>query len=106
MTIYGAAKAALVSLAKGISLDLLSRNIRVNTLSPGSINTPVFAKLVPQEQLDSVKQMWVDLIPVGRQGLPSDIGKAAAFLASDDSAFIVGTEILSDGGMTNISLMK
>jgi NAD(P)-dependent dehydrogenase (short-subunit alcohol dehydrogenase family) len=106
MTIYGAAKAALVSLAKGISLDLLSRNIRVNTLSPGSINTPVFAKLVPQEQLDSVKQMWVDLIPVGRQGLPSDIGRAAAFLASDDSAFIVGTEILSDGGMTNISLMK
>jgi NAD(P)-dependent dehydrogenase (short-subunit alcohol dehydrogenase family) len=106
MTVYSAAKAAVISLAKGLSLDLLSRRIRVNTLSPGSIDTPVFGKIVPKEQVDQVKQIWKDLTPVGRQGVPSDIGKAAAFLASDDSAFIVGTEILSDGGLTNISLMK
>ena len=106
MTIYGAAKAAIISLAKGLSLDLLSRRIRVNTLSPGSIDTPVFGKIVPPEQLEQLKQIWKDITPVGRQGLPSDIGNAAVFLASDDSAFIVGTEILSDGGLTNISLMK
>jgi NAD(P)-dependent dehydrogenase (short-subunit alcohol dehydrogenase family) len=106
MTIYGAAKAAVLFLAKGLSLDLLSRKIRVNTLSPGSIDTPVFGKMVPQEQLEQVKQIWADITPVGRQGLPSDIGNAAVFLASDDSTFVVGTEILSDGGMTNISLMK
>lgn len=106
MAIYSAAKAAIVSLAKGLSLDLLSRKIRVNTLSPGSIDTPVFGKIVPQEQLEQVKQTWIDITPAGRQGLPSDIGNAAVFLASDDSAFIVGTEILSDGGLTNISLMK
>jgi NAD(P)-dependent dehydrogenase (short-subunit alcohol dehydrogenase family) len=106
MAIYAAAKAAIISLSKGLSLDLLPRKIRVNTLSPGSIDTPVFGKLVPQEQLEQVKQIWIDITPVGRQGLPSDIGNAAVFLASDDSAFIVGTEILSDGGMTNISLMK
>ncbi|MGF6925961.1 NAD(P)-dependent dehydrogenase (short-subunit alcohol dehydrogenase family) [Chitinophaga sp. W2I13] len=106
MTIYGAAKAAVISLAKGLSLDLLSRNIRVNAPSPGSIDTPVFGKIVPQEQVEQVKQIWRDLTPAGRQGLPSDIGKAAVFLASDDSSFIVGTELLSDGGMTNISLMK
>ncbi|MFD2287267.1 SDR family oxidoreductase [Pedobacter petrophilus] len=106
MTIYAAAKAAIISLAKGLSLDLLARKIRVNTLSPGSIDTPVFGKLVPQEMLEQVKQSWVDITPVGRQGLPADIGHAAVFLASDDSAFIVGTEILSDGGLTNISLMK
>ena len=106
MAVYGAAKAAIVSLAKGLSLDLLSRKIRVNTLSPGSIDTPVFGKLVPEEHLEQVKQIWIDITPVGRQGLPSDIGNAAAFLASDESAFIVGTEILSDGGLTNISLMK
>lgn len=100
MTIYGAAKAALISLAKGLSLDLLSRKIRVNTLSPGSIDTPVFGKIVPQEQIDAVKKRWIDITPAGRQGAPSDIGKAAAFLASDDSAFIIGTEILSDGGLT------
>lgn len=106
MTIYGAAKAAVISFAKGLSLDLLERKIRVNTLSPGSIDTPVFGKIVPQEQLEQVKQVWKNLIPTGQMGQPSDIGKAAVFLASDDSAFIVGTEILSDGGMTNISLMK
>ena len=106
MAIYAAAKAAIISLAKGLSLDLLPRKIRVNALSPGSIDTPVFGKLVPEEQLENVKQMWIDITPVGRQGLPSDIGNAAVFLASHDSAFIVGTEILSDGGLTNISLMK
>lgn len=106
MTIYGAAKAAIISLARGLSHDLLSRKIRVNTLSPGSIDTPVFGKIVPEEQLYQVKQLWIDITPVGRQGLPSDIGNAAVFLASDESAFIVGTEILSDGGLTNISLMK
>ena len=106
MTIYGAAKAAVISLAKGLSLDLLSRKIRVNTLSPGSIDTPVFGKIVPQEQVDAVKKLWIDITPAGRQGVPSDIGKAAAFLASDDSAFIIGTEILSDGGLTNLNLMK
>jgi NAD(P)-dependent dehydrogenase (short-subunit alcohol dehydrogenase family) len=106
MTIYGAAEAAVISLAKGLSLDLLSRRIRVNTLSPGSIDTPVFGKIVPDDQLDFVKKMWVDITPVGRMGTPGDIGKAAAFLASDDSVFIVGTEILSDGGLTNINLMK
>ena len=106
MAIYSAAKAAIISLAKGLSLDLLDRKIRVNALSPGSIDTPVFAKLVPEENLAQVKQVWTDMTPVGRQGIPSDIGNAAVFLASDESSFIVGTEILSDGGLTNLSLMK
>jgi NAD(P)-dependent dehydrogenase (short-subunit alcohol dehydrogenase family) len=106
MAIYSAAKAAVISLARGLSLDLLHRNIRVNALSPGSIDTPVFGKMVPEEQLNQVKQLWADITPVGRQGVPSDIGNAAVFLASDNSSFIIGTELLSDGGLTNISLMK
>lgn len=106
MAIYSAAKAAVISLAKGLSLDLMERRIRVNVLSPGTIDTPVFDKLVPEEQVDHVKQLWVNLIPAGRIGQPSDIGKTAVFLASEDSSFILGSEILADGGMTNISLMK
>jgi NAD(P)-dependent dehydrogenase (short-subunit alcohol dehydrogenase family) len=106
MTIYGAAKAAVISFAKGLSLDLLEKRIRVNTLSPGSIDTPVFGKIVPEAQVEQLKQVWKDLIPIGRMGLPADMGKAAVFLASDDSTFVVGTELLSDGGMTNISLMR
>lgn len=106
MSIYGAAKAAVISFAKGFSLDLLSRRIRVNVLSPGTIDTPAFDKMVPEDLVDQVKNSWVDLIPLGRIGQPSDIGNAAVFLASDESSFMLGTEILSDGGMTNISMMK
>lgn len=106
MAIYSAAKAAVISLAKGLSLDLLERKIRVNVLSPGTIDTPVFNKFVPEGQVEHVKQLWVNLIPAGRIGQPSDIGKAAVFLAADESSFILGSEILADGGMTNISLMK
>ena len=106
MTVYSAAKAALISLAKGLSADLLARKIRVNALSPGSIDTPVFDKIAPAEQVKQIKQLWVNKTASGRQGLPSDIGHAAVFLASDDSAFIIGTEILVDGGLTNILLMN
>ncbi len=77
-----------------------------NVLSPGSIDTPVFDKFSPAEQVDLIKQVWVNQVPVGRLGQPADIGKAAVFLASDESTFIWGSELLVDGGMTNISLMK
>ena len=103
---YGAAKAAVISFARGFSLDLLDRNIRVNVVSPGTIDTPVFNKLVPAEHVEHVKNMWTHLIPVGRIGQPSDIGKAAVFLASDESSFIVGTEIIADGGVLNMTVMK
>lgn len=105
-SLYGAVKAAVISFARGFSMDLLDRKIRVNVLSPGTIDTPVFDKIVPAEHVDNVKNMWVDMIPAGRIGQPSDIGNAAVFLASDESSFIVGTEIISDGGVVNISLMK
>jgi NAD(P)-dependent dehydrogenase (short-subunit alcohol dehydrogenase family) len=106
MSVYGASKAAVISFARGFSLDLLDRKIRVNVLSPGTIDTPVFDKFIPEEQVDAVKKIWTDMIPVGRIGQPSDMGKAAVFLASDESSFVVGTEILSDGGVTNITVFK
>lgn len=106
MAVYSAAKAAVVSLAKGLSLDLLSRKIRVNALSPGSIDTPVFGKIVPQDQVGQVKKIWSEMTPAGRQGRASEIGKTAVFLASEDSGFILGSEILADGGLTNILQVK
>jgi NAD(P)-dependent dehydrogenase (short-subunit alcohol dehydrogenase family) len=105
-SVYAAAKAAVISFARGFSLDLLDRKIRVNVLSPGTIDTPAFGKFLPAEQIDYVKNLWVDLIPVGRIGQPSDIGSAAVFLASDESSFMVGTEIIADGGVLNISAFK
>ncbi|MCD9019205.1 SDR family NAD(P)-dependent oxidoreductase [Parachryseolinea silvisoli] len=106
LSLYGAAKAAVIAFARGFSLDLLDRRIRVNVLSPGTVETPVFGKFIPREEVERVKKWWVDGIPVGRIGQPSDIGKTAVFLASDDSAFMLGSEILTDGGVTNMTPAK
>ncbi|WP_456312266.1 SDR family NAD(P)-dependent oxidoreductase [Pseudomonas shirazensis] len=102
-SLYGATKAAVIHFAKGFSNDLLDRRIRVNVISPGTTDTPVFDKFVPAEQLEAVKNYWAGVMPIGRIGQPSDIGKTAVFLASDDSSFMLGTELLVDGGMTYLS---
>jgi NAD(P)-dependent dehydrogenase (short-subunit alcohol dehydrogenase family) len=102
-TLYGAAKAAVIYLAKGFSSDLLDRKIRANVITPGTTDTPAFDKFVPAEQMEAVKKHFADQMPIGRIGQPSDIGKTAVFLASDDSAFMLGAELLVDGGMTYLS---
>jgi len=99
-TLYGAAKSAVIYLAKGFSTDLLNRKIRVNVITPGTTDTPAFEKFIPAEQIDAVKEQFAQAVPAGRIGQPSDIGNAAVFLASDDSSFMLGTELLVDGGMT------
>ena|SRR5690349_23683504 len=102
-TLYGAAKAAVIHFAKGFSNDLLDRKIRANVISPGTTDTPVFGKFIPAEQLDSVKKYYADAMPIGRIGQPSEIAKTAVFLASDDSSFMLGAELLVDGGLTYLS---
>ncbi|HEV2479088.1 MAG TPA: glucose 1-dehydrogenase [Puia sp.] len=106
LSLYGAAKAAVIAFARGFSLDLLDRKIRVNVLSPGTVETPVFGKFIPEPQIEQVKKWWVDGIPLGRIGQPSDIGKTAVYLASDDASFMLGSEILVDGGATNLTPLK
>ena len=100
---YGAAKAAVIHFAKGFSNDLLDRKIRANVISPGTTDTPVFDRFVPVEQLEAVKKYWADVMPIGTIGQPSDIGKTAVFLASDDSSFMLGAELLVDGGLSYLS---
>jgi NAD(P)-dependent dehydrogenase (short-subunit alcohol dehydrogenase family) len=102
-TLYGAAKAAVIYLAKGFSSDLLDRKIRANVITPGTTDTPAFDKFVPAEQMEAVKKHFADQMPIGRIGQPADIGKTAVFLASDDSSFMLGAELLVDGGMTYLS---
>ena len=101
--LYGAAKAAVIFLAKAFSNDLLDRNIRVNVITPGTTDTPAFDRFVPAEQIEAVKQHFAGVMPIGRIGQPSDIGKTAVFLASDDSSFMLGAELLADGGMTYLA---
>lgn len=102
-TLYGAAKAAVIYLAKGFSSDLLDRKIRANVITPGTTDTPAFDKFIPSEQIEAVKKHFADQMPIGRIGQPSDIGKTAVFLASDDSSFLLGAELLVDGGMTYLA---
>jgi NAD(P)-dependent dehydrogenase (short-subunit alcohol dehydrogenase family) len=102
-TLYGAAKAAVIYFAKGFSSDLLSRKIRANVITPGTTDTPAFEKFIPAEHIEATKQHFADAMPIGRIGQPADIGKAAVFLASDDSSFMLGAELLVDGGLTYLA---
>ena len=97
MSVYNASKAAIRSFARSWTSDLKARKIRVNVISPGTIDTGVFVG-VPSE----VKDQFVSIIPMGRIGRSEEIAKAALFLASDDSTFITGIELFVDGGTVQI----
>jgi NAD(P)-dependent dehydrogenase (short-subunit alcohol dehydrogenase family) len=99
-SVYGASKAALLSLARTLSGELISRGIRVNAISPGPIATPLYSKLgLSAAELKTVSESLQDQVPAGRFGLPREIASAAVYLASDESAFMVGSELIIDGGL-------
>lgn len=97
LSVYSASKAAVRSFARTWTVDLKPRKIRVNVISPGTIDTGVFVG-VPTE----IKDQFVSLIPMGRIGEPREIASAALFLASDDSSFVTGIELFVDGGTAQI----
>jgi NAD(P)-dependent dehydrogenase (short-subunit alcohol dehydrogenase family) len=102
-TVYGASKSALLSFVRTLSGELISRGIRVNAVSPGPIATPLYSKLgMPEADLKAVSASIQSQVPAGRFGNPSEIAHAVVFLASDESAFTVGSEIQIDGGMGNL----
>ncbi len=99
--IYAASKAAVRSLAKTLSSELVSRGIRVNTISPGPIDTPLYlpAKMgMTQEQVEALAAGILQKNPMKRFGSPDEVAKVALFLASSDSSFVIGEEIIVDGG--------
>jgi NAD(P)-dependent dehydrogenase (short-subunit alcohol dehydrogenase family) len=98
-SVYGASKAAVVNLAKTLSADLLQRGVRVNVVSPGPIATPIFDRMgLPEEQTRQTKEWITGQIPLKRFGHPDEIAAAVLYLASSESAFVVGTELVVDGG--------
>ena len=98
-SVYGATKAAIRSLARGFSADLLERNIRVNVLSPGPVETPIFDRLgMPQENVNGIKQYLASGVPLKRLGTIDEMAKGFLYLASDDSSFMLAGEIVLDGG--------
>jgi NAD(P)-dependent dehydrogenase (short-subunit alcohol dehydrogenase family) len=97
-SVYNASKAAIRSFARGWIVDLKGRDIRVNVLSPGYTATPGLSHFMTDEQ----KAEAIASVPLGRIGTPDDLGKAAVFLASDDSAYVNGIELFVDGGAAQI----
>ncbi|RYY59171.1 MAG: SDR family oxidoreductase, partial [Chitinophagaceae bacterium] len=99
-SVYGATKAAVRALARGFSADLLDRRIRVNVLSPGPVETPIFDRLdLPQVNVDGIKQYLASGVPLKRLGTPDEMAKGFLYLASDDSSFMLAGELVLDGGV-------
>jgi NAD(P)-dependent dehydrogenase (short-subunit alcohol dehydrogenase family) len=102
-SVYGASKAAMISLAKTLSGELIDRGIRVNAISPGPIATPILGKSgLPAEQVQQIAEVLRNQIPLKRFGDPIEIAKAAVFLASDESSFMLGNEMIIDGGTSTL----
>jgi NAD(P)-dependent dehydrogenase (short-subunit alcohol dehydrogenase family) len=102
-TAYSASKTAVRSLARGWTMDLKDRKIRVNSMSPGPIETPALDNtgLTP-EQIEQVAAAWVSQVPLGRRGKPEEVAAAVLFLASDESSYITGVDLAVDGGMAQV----
>jgi NAD(P)-dependent dehydrogenase (short-subunit alcohol dehydrogenase family) len=103
MSVYAASKAAVRSLARSFSAELVAQGIRVNAVSPGPIETPIYSKLgMPDEALQAMANQLIQQIPMGRFGQADEVAKSILFLASDDSSFMLGEEIVLDGGWLNL----
>jgi len=103
ISVYSATKAAVRSFARCWTTDLRRRQIRVNVISPGPIETPIYSKagLTP-EHAAKAKEGLVAAVPLGRMGTPDEVANAGVFLASDDSSYVTGVELFVDGGMAQV----
>jgi NAD(P)-dependent dehydrogenase (short-subunit alcohol dehydrogenase family) len=103
---YSSAKAALIHLTRCAAAELAAKNIRVNAICPGLIATGIFGAAmgatpeVSEMMTARVRERGADIQPIKKPGLPEDIARAALYLASDDSAFVTGTHLVVDGGLT------
>jgi NAD(P)-dependent dehydrogenase (short-subunit alcohol dehydrogenase family) len=102
-SVYSASKAAVRSFARGWTNDLKARKIRVNTLSPGPIDTPILDGLATtKDGAEQMKAGFAKMVPLGRMGTPEEIATVALFFASSDSSFVTGVELFVDGGMAQV----
>ncbi len=98
-TAYAGAKGAVMSMSRQMAVEFGPLNIRVNSISPGTIATPMNEKIVA-EQGDHIARAWLKMHPIGRIGKPSEIAEAAIYLASDAAGFTTGIDLRVDGGLT------
>jgi NAD(P)-dependent dehydrogenase (short-subunit alcohol dehydrogenase family) len=100
-SVYAATKAAVTSLARSLSAGLVDRKIRVNVLSPGPIETPIFGRNgMTAEEVDGMKAYMADITPAKRLGNVEEIAEGFLYLASDDSKYMIGGDLVLDGGFS------
>ena len=100
---YAASKAAVRSIGQTAAAELAPQGIRVNLLSPGPIETPIYGKTgLSPEETEGMGAKLATSIPLGRFGTPDEMANVALFLASDESSFITGSDVQADGGMTQV----
>jgi NAD(P)-dependent dehydrogenase (short-subunit alcohol dehydrogenase family) len=102
-TAYAASKAALRSYARTWAAEFKNRSIRVNTLSPGVTDTPMLdSQSSGLGERESLVNMYLSMIPMGRLAQPEEIANAAVFLGSDQSSYVTGSDLMSDGGVAQV----
>jgi NAD(P)-dependent dehydrogenase (short-subunit alcohol dehydrogenase family) len=102
-SVYGSTKAALRSIVRVAATELAPRKVRVNAVSPGPIETPIYGKLgLPAEAVQGFASSVMSQVPLGRFGTAQELARAVLFLASDASSFITGFELDVDGGMGQV----
>src|SRR5579862_1634580 len=100
---YAASKAAVRCFARGWTVELKNRKIRVNSMSPGPIETAALEKAgLSAEQVKQVATQFASEVPLGRRGKPEEVAAAVVFLASDESSYITGIDLAVDGGMAQV----
>ncbi len=102
-SVYSATKASVRSFARTWTVDLRDRKIRVNAISPGPIDTPIFSSITQnEEQSELFKKNIIKAVPMKRMGNPDEVAKVVSFLASDESSYVTGIELFVDGGLAQI----
>ncbi len=103
MSVYSASKGALRAFSRVLASELKSQGIRVNSIAPGPIATPIYEKMeLPDEVVEEMGKGFASQVPLGRFGTSEEIAQAAVFLASDDASYINGVELEVDGGMSQL----
>jgi NAD(P)-dependent dehydrogenase (short-subunit alcohol dehydrogenase family) len=102
-TVYGATKAAVINMAKTLSRELLEKGIRVNAISPGPITSALLGREgMSQEKVQEIKDWIQSQVPIKRFGTPEEIAAGVLYLTAPESAFVLGAELIIDGGMATL----
>jgi NAD(P)-dependent dehydrogenase (short-subunit alcohol dehydrogenase family) len=101
--VYAASKAAVLNLTKNLSLELVDRGIRVNSISPGPIQSALLSRNLPEKELQETNAYIVSKVPMKRFGTPEEIAAAVLYLTAPESAFVIGADLIIDGGMQTLS---